>query len=84
MTKQLNTGEAVAFMNAHGSCLSVKAIKSVDGVLGFDDPLYSQDYVNQLLGEIAGLKRQCAQYEELIAGWGETYDAKKHGVEDEQ
>jgi len=61
MNKKLNTGEPIAFMNATGSCLSVEAIKSIGGVLGFDVPLYHRDYVNQMLRKIEALEKQ-AEY----------------------
>lgn len=62
MTKQLNTGEPVAWMQTFTQeYWGVRVIKNEVNIerIGINDSaLYSQDYVNQLLGEIEELKKQ--------------------------
>lgn len=70
MNKEPNTGEPVAYVNLERwkvcdnpeHCFS----KSPDDG---DIPLYSQDYVNQLLAEIEALKNSLKQNEELTKAW---------------
>ena len=78
MTKELNTGEPVAWMGKTRG----EIIKCEDGrIYPFNAwsqsniALYSQDYVDQLLGEIEALKAHLNAYQV-------AYNPKKHGAQE--
>lgn len=57
MTKELNAGEPVAFVQTLGNQFhEIRKTLNFERIGINDEPLYSQDYVNQLLWEISKLK----------------------------